>query len=535
MTSERRKFGRALPFSVLFAALMVVSIGIVSATPIYVPDDYAKIQWAVDNATAGDTIIVNSGTYYENVNVSKQLILRGVDTGSGKPVVDAGGSGSAITLSGGEITIEGFTTTNSSCTLGIAGIEVTSSNNTITGNNASNNGCRGIILMDSCNNTITGNNVSSNGWYGILILESCNNNTIIGNNVSSNYDVGIWFHLNNNNNTITGNNVSNNGWYGICIFESCNNNTITGNTFVNDGLGVYDSYQNTIEDNTVNGKPILFLEDASDIVVTDAGEVFGQVIFVHCNNITIENLDLSNTGGGVQLVSTEDSTISNNNISNNGVGIHFTSSSNNSITSNNASNTKGGSGICLYKSCNNNIITSNAVNNNGLGGICIRLNSNNNIVTGNTVSNNSGGSGIMIYPDYNSSCNNNTIYHNNLINNIENAYDPYTNQWNSTTAGNYYSDYTGNDSNGDGIGDEPHPIPGGSNMDYHPLMEPWHEPQIRGDLNGDGEITPADAAIALQIAVSGEWRADADVSGDGRVTSIDALMILQAAVGKISL
>jgi len=39
-----------------------------------------------------------------------------------------------------------------------------------------------------------------------------------------------------------------------------------------------------------------------------------------------------------------------------------------------------------------------------------------------------------------------------------------------------------------------------------------------------------DAVIALQLAVSGEWDADADVSGDGKVTSLDALMILQMTV-----
>ena len=50
--------------------------------------------------------------------------------------------------------------------------------------------------------------------------------------------------------------------------------------------------------------------------------------------------------------------------------------------------------------------------------------------------------------------------------------------------------------------------------------------ELPGDLNGDGQVTTADAAIALRFAARGEWHADADVSGDGRVTSLDALMIL---------
>jgi len=51
----------------------------------------------------------------------------------------------------------------------------------------------------------------------------------------------------------------------------------------------------------------------------------------------------------------------------------------------------------------------------------------------------------------------------------------------------------------------------------------------KGDLNGDDKITSADAVIALEIAVRGEWSEDADVSGDHAVTSLDALMILQMA------
>nr|QNT35462.1 hypothetical protein EKMJPAOO_00012 [uncultured Methanosarcinales archaeon] len=62
------------------------------------------------------------------------------------------------------------------------------------------------------------------------------------------------------------------------------------------------------------------------------------------------------------------------------------------------------------------------------------------------------------------------------------------------------------------------------------------EPVTCGDLNGDGQITPADAAIALEIAAgSRPFDVAADVSGDGVVTSLDALMILQVAAGQIGI
>ena len=58
---------------------------------------------------------------------------------------------------------------------------------------------------------------------------------------------------------------------------------------------------------------------------------------------------------------------------------------------------------------------------------------------------------------------------------------------------------------------------------------------LKGDINGDGRITTADAVIALDMAVRGGYEPVADVNDDGRVTSLDALMILQVAAGAINL
>lgn len=61
------------------------------------------------------------------------------------------------------------------------------------------------------------------------------------------------------------------------------------------------------------------------------------------------------------------------------------------------------------------------------------------------------------------------------------------------------------------------------------------EERVMGDLNCDGVVTAADAAIALQVAASGGYDDVADVNCDGRITALDALTILQAAAGAISL
>ena len=55
------------------------------------------------------------------------------------------------------------------------------------------------------------------------------------------------------------------------------------------------------------------------------------------------------------------------------------------------------------------------------------------------------------------------------------------------------------------------------------------EPPLKGDINGDSQITSTDAAIALQIAVgSYPFKSIADMNNDGKVTSLDSLLILQA-------
>jgi len=134
------KKGRVL---VICATILVLSfVGTASARTWSVDDDgggdFSGIQEAINNASVGDTIIVHSGVYYENVYVNKSVTLKGI----GYPVVDANGSGSAITLNADGITLEGFNATNSGSMWECAGIRVISSNNTITGNNVCNNGER---------------------------------------------------------------------------------------------------------------------------------------------------------------------------------------------------------------------------------------------------------------------------------------------------------------------------------------------------------------------------------------------------------
>jgi hypothetical protein len=86
-----------------------------------------------------------------------------------------------------------------------------------------------------------------------------------------------------------------------------------------------------------------------------------------------------------------------------------------------------------------------------------------------------------IYLLTNLSCNN-SIYHNDFISNYQNAYDvsDIENFFDDgyPSGGNYWDDYTGIDSNNDGIGDTPYKIPYKNNTDRYPLMEPYNDDNL---------------------------------------------------------
>ena len=209
---------------------------------------YSSIQDAVNAAGSGDTIQVQNGTYYENVNVTKQLTLRGI----GMPVVDANGSGSAITLAADGIILDGFTATEAGF-YPEAGIKVTSNNSTLSGIYALNN-LYGIYLSGSSNNTLSGNNVFGN--MQSISLNYSSNNTLNGNNVSNN-QFGISL-FDSSNNALSGNNVSNNE-YGISVGYYSSNNNIYDN-FFNNLNNIYvdnTSYSNTWNTTRTSGINII--------------------------------------------------------------------------------------------------------------------------------------------------------------------------------------------------------------------------------------------------------------------------------------
>jgi len=248
--------------------------------------DYMSIQEAIDEADWGDIIEVQSGTYQENVDLNKPLALCGV----GNPVINAGGKGSAITISTLYAILDGFTVTN----VEDCGINVTGSWNIISSNNASSLGdAPGMVFYESDGNLII-NNTANDCLEGLELYRS-EHNELLSNTAShsksSDFSGGISI-IDSYENTIRKNILDDNVWYGIALAA------YEPTPFENDT----DQSGNEISDNMISGSEngILLLGSSKNIIqnntvehnqygiklITNSFDSTGNII---CKNYLIDN------------------------------------------------------------------------------------------------------------------------------------------------------------------------------------------------------------------------------------------------------
>jgi len=382
------------------------------------------------------------------------------------------------------------------------GIELSSSNhNNLTRNTAERSDI-GISIRFSIDNRVQWNNVTDND-IGIYLLRS-SNNIIFDNDPSRNNNVGIDLSLSDYNKIIH-NSANRNPNYGIHLYSS-KNNTIEANWANLNGIGIYLdwSVNNTIGGNEVTGNQfagiaIYWSSDHNRIISNQVhsnmnisirisssnfnlvegnnASLSGVGIFLDWseNNIIINNIADSNAYHGIVLEWFSDGNeVTNNSATGGLVGISLDMSSNNIVSYNNASLNK--IGISLEWLSNNNNIFLNTMCNNQYHGISFSWESNYNLVKNNTIGYNNK-YGVYVYES-----SNNTIYHNDILYNIDQAFDNAFNAWDNgyPTGGNYWSDYNGTDlyhgpyqniTGSDGIGDTPYDIDPDS-RDNYPLMGP---------------------------------------------------------------
>jgi parallel beta-helix repeat protein len=246
----------------------------------------------------------------------------------------------------------------------------------------------GIYLYSSSKCTVLGNNITTNKYNAGVYLDNSPYNIVSGNNITSNGYYGLYLYYSSNC-TVLGNNITNNWKYGLYLDYS-SNSTVSKNTLTNNGLYVWQSFHNVVVNNSVNGKPLVYLEHVSGYAVSDAG----QVVLVNCKGISVNNLNLSYVT--IELWQTNNTRIANSNITDNwwdGVDIWYSS---NCTVSGGSITYSGESGVDL-ESSPNCTVSNNNIANNGYG---ILLDSSFDNVSGNTITNSDYG-GIGLYSSSN--------------------------------------------------------------------------------------------------------------------------------------
>jgi parallel beta-helix repeat protein len=319
---KKKKATTVIVLTQLLLGLFLITINIKPAktepSTITVPDDYPTIQEAINAANPGDTIMVATGTYLENIVVNKTVTLIGED--SNNTIIDGGDFGTVILVIANNVSISKFTIKNSGSTLLDNGILINQASYCNVSNNILTSNYFGIRLKDSSNNVLSNNNVTDN-QYGIELFYS-SNNVLTGNRMARNqFNFGVW-----------------------------------GSTL--------SHYIHDIEtSNFVNDKPVYYWVNKHR---TEVPPDAGYIALINSTEITAKNLALTNNGAGIQIAYTENSSITNNNLTNNLHGIWLLRSSNNALSNNNVTDNQ--YGIWLLYSSTNTLCDNNVTDNHyGIG------------------------------------------------------------------------------------------------------------------------------------------------------------------------
>jgi len=244
-----------------------------------------------------------------------------------------------------------------------------------------------------------------------------------------------------------------------------NNDFIYGNY-----ISAYLSNFNKIYENNIDGQGVSY--DVSGIFLYDSSynEIFENII---TNHISTGYFEL---GIGLELVGASDNLIYKNTFSNNNRGIYT---------------------IASWNKPKRNIIDDNDIINNNYG-LYLNINSTKNIFTRNRVNNNYK-CGLYFFssnshPILEDSC----FYLNSFINNKRNANIKGDNNWNieirGELLGNYWDDWGENSGYGGGV----YNIPGGNEVDEHPLTNPWADPISNSGPNRPNTIEGPNTCSVLK-------------------------------------
>ncbi len=275
--------------------------------------NFTSIQTAINASSDGDVIEIRSGYYHEPLVIDRRLVLKGIDTGTGYPVIDAGGAEFGITLEAPGIQLSSLNITGANSSAVLIG----SDNNTLhdltivhpkithyyltypavtgedlTGLEISSCTFYGhadtVVLYDPSDFSITDNTFLNPVGYSVAIVSSgsedpTENGVISGNTITQSRGAGIGIiartaHGLVRNLTVSDNSISGSGG-SIGLFIPSENVIIRNNTLTENpgtpkkgiyGIMTYGTSGVLIEDNHVVGTDVELayrFEDCSGLIV----------------------------------------------------------------------------------------------------------------------------------------------------------------------------------------------------------------------------------------------------------------------------
>jgi hypothetical protein len=221
-TAVRDMVARVALAALVAGAVVTLGTAPAFAATIHVPGDYPTIQQALDAAVPGDRILVDPGTYHENLDFHGKNVFLAATGGAGVTILDAPG-GTGVLIGPGGL-FQGFTVTGAVNSFG-AGMAVSGT---------------GTFVR----NNIFDGNIESGGGYGAAIggnsaSPAINANVFRNNSCDEQFLSGVVAFVNSSSPRITDNIFEHNPCRGIDMtLPEGTAPLVANNTFVDNPAGI---------------------------------------------------------------------------------------------------------------------------------------------------------------------------------------------------------------------------------------------------------------------------------------------------------